>query len=62
MPEPTHLVGHRWGYALADGEPPAEKFVLEASGLGVCGDALGGGRVEGAFVSGLELGDALAQR
>jgi len=62
LPAPTHLVGHRWGYALADGEPPAEKFVLEASGLGVCGDALGGGRVEGAFVSGLELGDALAQR
>ena len=59
---PTHLVGHRWGYALADGEPPAAKFVLEASGLGLCGDALGGGRVEGAFVSGLELGDALASR
>lgn len=62
LPEPTHLVGHRWGYALADGEPPAAKFVLEASGLGLCGDALGGGRVEGAYVSGLELGDALASR
>ena len=62
LPAPTHLVGHRWGYALADGEPPREKFVLEPSGLGLCGDALGGGRVEGAFVSGLELGDALVQR
>lgn len=59
MPAPTHLAGHRWGYALAAGEAPAAPFVLEHSGLAVCGDWLGGGRVEGAFVSGLELGDAM---
>ena len=62
MPAPTHLTGHRWGYALAAGEPPAQPFVLQPDGLAVCGDWLGGGRVEGAFVSGLELGDALSCR
>jgi predicted NAD/FAD-dependent oxidoreductase len=62
LPAPVHLVGHRWGYALADGEPPTSPFVLEPSGLGLCGDALGGGRVEGAFVSGVELADALLSR
>lgn len=62
MPAPQHLAGHRWGYALAAGEPPAVPFVLERSGLALCGDWLGGGRVEGAFVSGLELGDAMAAR
>ena len=62
LPAPALLVGHRWGYALADGDPPAAPFVLEESGLGLCGDALGGGRVEGAFISGLELGEALASR
>jgi len=62
LPAPRHLVGHRWGFALADGDPPGTRFVLQGAALGLCGDALGGGRVEGAFLSGLELGDALASR
>lgn len=62
LPAAIYLAGHRWGFALADGDPPPAKFVAEASGVSLCGDALGGGRVEGAFVSGLELGDALLSR
>jgi len=59
LPSVIFLSGHRWGYALAAGDAPPAPFVLESSGLGLCGDALGGGRVEGAYLSGLELGDAL---
>ncbi|MEC7724229.1 MAG: FAD-dependent oxidoreductase [Planctomycetota bacterium] len=62
LPAPIYLAGHRWGFALADGDPPPAKFVAEPSGVSLCGDALGGGRVEGAYVSGLELGDALLSR
>ena len=62
LPATIYLAGHRWGFALADGDPPPAKFVAEARGVSLCGDALGGGRVEGAYLSGLELGDALLSR
>lgn len=58
-----HRTVHRWRYAV-----PAEARPLDAapywwsaeSGLGVCGDALGGGDVEGAWRSGDELADGMA--
>lgn len=59
LPATIYVAGHRWGFALADGDPPPNKFVAAPSGISLCGDALGGGRVEGAFVSGIELADAL---
>jgi renalase len=53
---------HRWRYAApaavtSNGRPFAWD---EASGLGVCGDYLGGGNVEGAWHSGDELADTMA--
>lgn len=57
LPEVVHLGGHRWRYALAaDVERPGP-FVHDAHlGLSLCGDSLVGGRVEGAFTSGADLG------
>ena len=56
---PRHAVAHRWRYArgtLADA-PPA--LWDPSSGLGVCGDWLCGGRIEGAWRSGQALARAL---
>ena len=45
---------HRWRYAIPQVVP--EKYLYDTdAGLGFCGDWCGGPRVEGAFISGLEL-------
>lgn len=54
-PEPAAVAVHRWRYA--DCEPATTGSVWEPeSGLGLCGDWLLGGRVEGAWSCGRELG------
>lgn len=56
-----HRTVHRWRYALAPrrpvGSPPA--WWDGRSGLGVCGDGLGGPRVEAAFLSGQAMAEAM---
>ncbi|MFK7742499.1 MAG: NAD(P)/FAD-dependent oxidoreductase [Planctomycetota bacterium] len=65
LPEPVHLVGHRWGFALvtadeADAASAQSSFAYDESrGLGLVGDALVAGRVEGAYLSGLDLASRL---
>ena len=51
--EPTWTLHQRWRYALADRTWPTPALVA-APGLVLCGDAFGDGRLEGAYVSGLE--------
>ena len=54
-----HRSVHRWRYALPAAEPDARACWWDGGrGLGVCGDFLGGGSVEGAWRS----GDTLAER
>ncbi len=62
LPAVVHLQGHRWRYALAQevagaGGPSAAAD--RGQRLLLCGDSLVGGRVEGAFSSGLAAADAL---
>ena len=52
---------HRWRYASGGLENPVGFFALPDTGLGLCGDWLNGGRVEGAWLSGLELAVALKE-
>lgn len=52
---------HRWRYASGGLENSISFFVKPDIGLGLCGDWLNGGRVEGAWLSGLELAAALKQ-
>jgi renalase len=52
---------HRWRYASGGLENPIGFFTLPDIGLGLCGDWLNGGRVEGAWLSGLELALKLKQ-
>lgn len=57
--EPTETVAHRWLYARsADGEQPG--YLLDAQkGVGLAGDWLAGGRVEGAWESAAKLVTAM---
>ena len=67
LPEPLVLSAHRWRYAKpsvstskSSGEDTAQDFHLTDTGLGLCGDAWRGARVEDAWLSGHHLGLALA--
>ncbi|MEM1304514.1 MAG: NAD(P)-binding protein [Planctomycetota bacterium] len=59
-PRPTiYERGHRWRYALP-AEPLGDRFLLDADQrVGACGDWCGGPRVEGAYLSGRALADAM---
>jgi renalase len=46
---------HRWRYASGGLEPMIECHYSAIDGLGLCGDWLHGGRVEGAWLSGIKL-------
>lgn len=52
---------HRWRYASGGLENSIGFFVEPDINLGLCGDWLNGGRVEGAWLSGLELAVTLKQ-
>jgi predicted NAD/FAD-dependent oxidoreductase len=59
-----HCAVHRWRYALPQAHgtaPPPSVWWDAAKGLGVCGDFLGGGGVEGAWLSAQALSAALLQ-
>ena len=50
---------HRWRYASGGLEPMIECNYSANNGLGLCGDWLHGGRVEGAWLSGMKLAHQL---
>ncbi|MEK9812877.1 MAG: FAD-dependent oxidoreductase [Bordetella sp.] len=58
---PTWATAHRWLYALAESTYPlaANHLWDEESQLGICGDWLTSGRVEGAWQSGSQLASKL---
>jgi renalase len=54
-PPPDAVTAHRWRYAKADQAPLDRAVWLPAVQVGLCGDWLGGGRVEDAWLSGRAL-------
>jgi renalase len=62
LPAASPVVAHRWRYARVTRPVGVPALVEPSLGLGVCGDALLGGRVEDAIRSGLALADAIAGR
>jgi predicted NAD/FAD-dependent oxidoreductase len=59
---PLGTLVHRWSLAKPTGERE-EPFLFSGQLLGVCGDGWGGrSKVEGAYLSGLALGEALVGR
>ncbi len=62
LPEPTSTFVHRWSLAKPTGRRD-EPFLLTEQLLGVCGDGWGPqSKVEGAYLSGLQLAEALLSR
>jgi hypothetical protein len=62
LPEPEFARAQRWSLA-APLHPHKEAFGLHPALVGVCGDGWGDRpRIEQAFMSGLQLGEALAER
>ena len=57
LDEPPHV--HRWRYARVDGQATQAQLWDPQSRLGVAGDWLMGGRVEGAWCSGVALAKAV---
>ncbi len=54
LPPHCYLLAHRWRYSLGS-DPSERKVLVDAENrLIVCGDWLSGGRVEGAFLSGVD--------
>ena len=53
---------HRWRYASGAISPSPEFSFFENMNLGLCGDWLHGGRVEGAWLSGLKLSNEIKMR
>ena len=58
LPEPVLLKAQLWRYART-GDGVGGRLYDAAMGLGVCGDWLKGPRVEAAWLSGLELAEAV---
>lgn len=60
LPPVAHLEGHRWRFALAaEGEPGSAAVVDAGQRLALCGDGLVGGRVEGAWGSGVAAAEQM---
>jgi len=58
-PSARSLSAHRWRYALPTSMHPARCVYDAAAQLGACGDAFDGARVEGAWLSGRALAQAM---
>jgi hypothetical protein len=55
LPPPSHLLAHRWRFALASREGGPTSVFDPQQGLGMAGDWLRGTRVEDAYLSGVAL-------
>lgn len=55
----TEISTHRWRYASGSANPSPEFTFIPKLDIGLCGDWLNGGRVEGAWLSGRKLADQI---
>ncbi|WP_192035955.1 FAD-dependent oxidoreductase [Halomonas sp. YLGW01] len=60
LPRPRLLGAHRWRYAQPAGQVSGPGYRLSAQGLALAGDGFRASRVEDAWLSGHDLGQALA--
>lgn len=59
LPPDSHLTAHRWRYSHGSDADDRQMLFDPDVGLAVCGDWLAGGRVEGAFLSGVAAAEAI---
>jgi len=60
LPEPSYLSAHRWRFAAPEAPLPRRYLFDRDKALAACGDWCGGPRVEGAYLSGRTLAEAIA--
>ena len=60
VPATTYLDAHRWMYSATPLQLDKRVLLDPTKTLAVCGDWIAGGRVEGAFLSGLAAADAVS--
>ncbi|GAB0112907.1 NAD(P)/FAD-dependent oxidoreductase [Acidisoma sp. C75] len=60
LPRPVHQDLHRWRYANCPSQAEPALLIDAPRGLALCGDWTRHGRVEAAFLSGLETAEAIA--
>ena len=61
LSSPSHVVSHRWRYAIPQNVLPTRYVFDDELRLGIAGDWCGGPRIEGAFLSGHALGNHLLE-
>lgn len=59
LPRPSYQAAHRWRYARVREALPPQAHWDAGPRLGICGDWVGGDRVEDAYLSGARLADAI---
>ena len=59
LPPDSHLTAHRWRHSHGSDADDRRMLFDPEVGLAVCGDWLAGGRVEGAFLSGVSAAEAI---
>ena len=59
LPPDSHLTAHRWRHSHGSDADDRRMLFDPEVGLAVCGDWLSGGRVEGAFLSGVSAAEAI---
>jgi hypothetical protein len=62
LPEAQAWATHRWRYAAAATTLDHRCLWHAGSRIGLCGDWLNGGKVEGAWLSGRQVGERVAAR
>lgn len=59
--DPQECIAHRWRYADIPTPLTEACFWDDSSKLGICGDWINGGKVEGAWLSGLNLSETISK-
>lgn len=62
IPTPYYKTAHRWKYSIGSSFINQTELHDESIGLAICGDWMNGGRIEGAFLSGITAAECILKK